>query len=173
MSSRSVLTKWAIVVKCGAVMPQSAMNVTHSWAHAFNGPTAHDALGIGEEHHFKQHGRRVRRRAGRVILEARVEVRQIHLVIKQVVQRMLERAGQQLAREVDAQELRIRIERLVAGHGGCSTAGRNDTTFDARQTGGVPSSSVSTLACCGTFPTASFGGAVRDVPSLLKRSTMI
>ena len=31
MSSRSVLTKWAIVVKCGAVMPHSAMNVTCSW----------------------------------------------------------------------------------------------------------------------------------------------
>ena len=122
MSSRSVLTKWAMVVKCGAVMPHRAMNVTCSWAHPFDRPTAHDALGVGEEHHLEQHGRRVGRRAGCAVLEARAEVGQIHLVVEQVVQRVLERAGQQLTREVDAQERRIRIERLAAGDVGCSTA---------------------------------------------------
>ena len=155
MSSRSVLTKWAIVVKCGAVMPHNAMNVTCSWAHPVNGPAAHDALGVGEEHHLEQHGRRICGRAGRVVLEARVEVGQIDFVIEQVVQRLLERAGQQLARQVDAQELRIRIDHFVAGHGRISTARRNDTTFDAGPTRRVLANSVSTLACFGTFPTAS------------------
>ena len=70
------------------------MHVTCSWARAFNGPAAHDALGIGEGYHLEQHGRRVRRRAGRVILEPRVEVGQIHFVIKQVIERVLERAEQ-------------------------------------------------------------------------------
>ena len=65
--------------------------------------------------------------------------------------RVLERAGQQLAREVDAQARRIRIEKLVAGHGGCSTARRNDTTCDARPTRRVSSGSVFTLASSGLF----------------------
>ncbi len=64
MSSRSVFTKWPIVVKCGAVMPHSAMTV------------------------------RIRRRAVRVVAEAGVEVRQIHCVNEQIIQRVLERAGQ-------------------------------------------------------------------------------
>ncbi len=37
-------------------------------------------------------------------------------------------------REVGAQELRVGIEGLVAGHGGCLTAGRNDRTLDVRPT---------------------------------------
>ena len=98
------------------------------------------------------------RRAGRVVLEPRVEVGQIDCVIEQVVERVLERAGQQLAREVDAQNLRIRIEESTAGRGGCSTARRNDTTFDVRPTRRVPSRSVSIFACFGTFPTTSSGG---------------
>ena len=82
-------------------------------------------------------------------------MRQIHFVIEQVIQRVLERAGQQLAREVDAQELRIRIEGLVARHGGCSTGAQNDDTFATRQTRRVASSSVSTSTASGTYPTAS------------------
>ena len=57
-------------------------------------------------------------RARRVIPEPCIEVRQLHLVIEQEVQRMLERVRQQLAREVHAQELRVGSEGLVAGHGG-------------------------------------------------------
>jgi predicted RNase H-like HicB family nuclease len=68
---------------------------------------------------------------------------------------MLERAGQQLAREVYAQELRIRIDHFVAGHGRISTARRSNTTFDAGPTRRLLSSSVSTLAVFGTYPTAS------------------
>ena len=155
MSSRSVLTKWAIVVKCGAVMPHSAMNVTCSWADPLDRPAAPDALGIRKPYDLQQHGRWTRRRARRVVAEAGVEVRQIHFVIEQVIQRVLERAGQQLAREVDAQELRIRIEELVAGHGGCSTGTQNDDTFATRQTRRVAFSSVSTSTPFGTYPTTS------------------
>ena len=92
------------------------MNVTCSWADPFDRPTAHDALRIGEEHHLEQHGRRIRRSACRVIPEARIEVRQIDFVVEQVVQRVLERPRQQLAREVDGQKLGIGVDVLVAGH---------------------------------------------------------
>ena len=78
-------------------------------------------------------------------------------MVEQVVQRVLERAGQQLARKVDAEKLRIRIKELVAGYGGCSTRAPNDSTFATRQTRRVASSSVATLTAFETYPTASFG----------------
>ena len=61
-------------------------------AHPLNRPTAHNALRVREEHDLEQHGRWVRRRAGRVIAEASVEVRQIDVVIEQMIERVLERA---------------------------------------------------------------------------------
>ena len=111
----------------------------------------------GEEHNLQQHGGRIRGRAGRVVPEARVEMRQIDGVVEQMTQRVLERAGEQLAREVDGQELRIRIEGLIAGHDGCSTAGGIGCTFHASNTHHDASSSVSTSAGCPTYPTASLG----------------
>ena len=61
-------------------------------ADAFDRPAPHDALRVREEHDLEQHGRWVRRRAGRVIAEASVEVRQIDFVIEQMIERVLERA---------------------------------------------------------------------------------
>ena len=90
--------------------------------------------------------------------ESRIAVRQIHLVIEHVMQRVLERTGQELACEVHAQELRVGIEHLVAGHGGLSTARRNDDTFTAPNTRHHAASSVSTLVAVGTYPTTSLGG---------------
>ena len=75
----------------------------------------------------------------------------IDFVVEQEVQRALDSAGQQLASEVDAQEVRVGIDGRAAGHDGCWTAGRNDTTFDMSHTRFVPSSFVFTLACFGTI----------------------
>ena len=63
---------------------------------AFDRATAHDALGVGKQHHLQEHGRWIRRSARVIILNPGVEVRQIDVVIEQVIQRMLERARQQL-----------------------------------------------------------------------------
>ena len=60
---------------------------------------ADDPLRVGEEHHLEQHRRRIRRGARRVVLKPRVEVREIELVIEQVVQR--HRAADALPTEPD------------------------------------------------------------------------
>ncbi|MDP1860787.1 MAG: hypothetical protein Q8K82_19075 [Gemmatimonadaceae bacterium] len=80
--------------------------------------TTEDALRVGERYHLQEHRRRIRRRAGRVVPEAGVEMGQVNRVVEQVMQRVLERAGQQLTRQIDGQEARVRIDVLVAGHGG-------------------------------------------------------
>lgn len=121
-------------------------------AHPFNCPAAHDAFRV---HYLAPHDRRVPRRAGRIVIEARVEARQMHFAIKQVVRRVLERPRQQLAREVDAQNRRFVSKGCKAGDGGCSTARRNNTAFDARQTRRMPKRFVAELACRWPFPTAS------------------
>lgn len=136
-----------MVVKCGAVMPHSAMNVTCSWHTRSIARRRTMPCEIGEQHDLEQHGGRIRGRARRVAPEPRVEVRQVDFVVEQVIQRVLERARQQLAGEVHRQKLRIRIEGLVAGHGRISTAGRNGNRFDVANTRGRASSSVSTSAC--------------------------
>ena len=88
-------------------------------------PTAaDDPVGVGDEHHLEQHRRRVGGRARLVVPKPRVEVREIDRVVEQVIHRVLERAGEQLPRQVDGQESRIRVDVLVAGHG--SERGRND-----------------------------------------------
>ena len=48
--------------------------------------------------------------AGHVIPKPRIEVRQVERVIEQVIPSVLERPREQLPREVDAQELRVRID---------------------------------------------------------------
>ena len=48
----------------------------------------------------------------------------IDRVVEQMIDRVLKRPGQELPRQVDGQESRIRVDVLVAGHG--SGRGRND-----------------------------------------------
>ena len=109
----------------------------------------------GKQHHLEQHGGRIHRRARDVIPKSGVEVCQIDFVVEQMIERVLERAGQQLAREVDAQELRVRIDGCVAGDGRTSTPRDQLHTFAASITRDRASSSVSTLHCTATFPTTS------------------
>ena len=101
------------------------------------------------------------RRAGRIIQKPGVHVRQSDFMVKAVLQRVPERAGQQLAREVDAQDPRIRIEGRAAGLGGCATGAHNDDTLAPRPTRLVASRSVSTFnpdgsgeGACGTLRAA-------------------
>jgi hypothetical protein len=54
--------------------------------------------------------------SGHVVPKARVEVGEIDRVVDQVIQRMLERPWQQLPRQIDGQEPRVRIYVLVASH---------------------------------------------------------
>ena len=89
---------------------------------AFDRPAAHDPARVGEEHHLQEHRGRIRRGSGLVVPESRVEVRQIDLVIEQVIQRVFEGAGQQLPRQVDGQEPGAGIDVLVTGHGAGSSA---------------------------------------------------
>ena len=117
MSSPSVLTNCAIVVKCGRGVAAEGDERHVLLAGALDPATAHDALRVGEEHHLQQHRRRIRRRARLVVPKARIERRQIDRVIEQMIQRVLEGAGEQLPREIDGQEPRVRVDVLVAGHG--------------------------------------------------------
>lgn len=86
-------------------------------ARASDSAAAHDAVGVGDQHHLQEHGRRIGRRSGRVIPKACVEVRQVDGVIEEIVDRMLDRAGQQLAPEIDGEQLRVGGDGLVASHG--------------------------------------------------------
>jgi hypothetical protein len=89
-------------------------------ARAFDGPAGDDATRVRQPHELEQHARRVGTRAGVVVVEARVEATEVDLVIEQVVQRMLERSGQQLRLKVHGQKARAGVDRLVAGHRGAS-----------------------------------------------------
>jgi hypothetical protein len=78
--------------------------------------TANNAVGVGGEDHLEEQRRRIRGGPRRVIAKARIEGREIDRVIEQVIQRVLEGAGEKLPRQVDGQELGIGIDVLVAGH---------------------------------------------------------
>lgn len=73
-------------------------------AQAFNAATADDTLRVGEQHELEQRRRRIGRRAGSIIAEACIERGQVDLVFEQVIERMLEGAGQQLALQIERDE---------------------------------------------------------------------
>ena len=75
-----------------------------------------DAARVGQQHDLQEHGRRVGTRTDLVVVEARVERAQVDLAVEQVVQRVLEGAGQQLRLEIDGQEPGAGVDMLVAGH---------------------------------------------------------
>jgi hypothetical protein len=87
-------------------------------AGAFDAATADDALAVGEEDDLEQHSRRVGGSASQVVLVAGVEATEGQLVVDQVIEGVLEAAGQQLPFEIDGNEARAGVDVLVAGHAG-------------------------------------------------------
>ena len=85
-------------------------------ARALNRATTHDALRIREQHDLQQHRGWICGRTRLVILKSRIEVRQVDVVIQQMIQRVLERARQQLTREVDRNQARLGIDLFVFCH---------------------------------------------------------
>lgn len=85
-------------------------------AEAFDAAAADHAVRIRDEHHLEQEAWWVGRRAGRIVMKACVEQREIELVVDEVCHGMFERARQQLAREIDRQQLGLGIDVLIAGH---------------------------------------------------------
>ena len=114
-------------------------------------PAAHDPLRVREQHHLEQQRGRIGRGARRIILKPRVEVRQVDRVLEQMIQRVLERAGQQLPRQVNGQQSGLRIDVLVARHADTSTRRTLGCRFPAANTRGTGRSSVSTSTVRGLF----------------------
>ena len=85
-------------------------------AGAFDAATADDALAVGEQHDLEQHPRRVGRSTRLVVAVAGIEAGEIDLMVDQVVQRVLERARDELSFEIDGNEARAGVYVFVAGH---------------------------------------------------------
>jgi hypothetical protein len=62
------------------------------------------ALAVGEQHDLEQHCRWESAGAGAVVVEAGVEAGQVDLVIKQVVQRVFEGAGNELPLQINGEK---------------------------------------------------------------------
>jgi hypothetical protein len=104
-------------IKLMRLLALSALDAPEPVAAGLLDPTAADnALRIGKQHHLQQHRRRIRRGSRLVVAKACIEARQIDLMVEQVIQGVLERPRQQLSRQIDRQQSRTRIDRLVAGH---------------------------------------------------------
>jgi hypothetical protein len=73
-------------------------------AQALDPAAAHDAVRVRAQDDREEHPGRVRRRAGRVVPEPRVEARQVDRVRQEVVRRVLEGAGQELRGEIDGRK---------------------------------------------------------------------
>src|SRR5690606_25094856 len=85
-------------------------------AGAFDAARTDDALTVGEEDDLEQHARRKGAGAGEVVPVAGIEAGQVDLVVDQMVQGILEGARQQLPFEINGNEARAVVDRLVAGH---------------------------------------------------------
>jgi len=124
---------------------------------------AHDPAGVGEPYDPQQHGRWVGRRAGRVMPIPRIERGQVDGVLEQVVQRMLERARQELRGQVDRDQRGLGVDGLIARHGRISTRNGMTHTFSPRPTPAGVNGSVSTPVRSAAFPTASLTGPRRII----------
>ena len=142
-------------------------------AQALDRPAAHDTLGVRKQHHLEQHRRRVRGRARCIVPEPGVKVRQIDFVVEQVVERVLERARQQLAGEVDRDELRVRVQRLVSGHGAVLDSGGVVAQIAVGRHPLTLQVSFRTTPPYRGFPTASLDGHSRDCQRPRTRRPMI
>jgi hypothetical protein len=58
---------------------------------------ADDALALGEQYDIEQHDGRISYRTSHIIAESRIEVSQVDLVVKQVVQSVFDSAGDELS----------------------------------------------------------------------------
>jgi hypothetical protein len=81
-----------------------------------DGSAADDAARVGEHHHAQQHGRRIGGCRSRVIPIPGIEWRQVDRLLEQMVQRVIERAREELDGEVDRDDLGLRVDRLVSSH---------------------------------------------------------
>jgi hypothetical protein len=77
-----------------------------------------NAAAVGEEDDLEQHGRRVGGSAGEVVFIAGVEAAEVDLVINEVVEGVLEGAGQKLPLKINGDKARVGVNVLVAGHRG-------------------------------------------------------
>lgn len=86
-------------------------------AQALNPQTADHAVRVTGEHDLEQDTGRVVGCPRDVVLIAPFEAGQIELVVDQVVERVLECPGEELAGEVAGQQLGLRVDQLEAGMG--------------------------------------------------------
>ena len=113
------------MVKCGA-LSRDKRNEHHVLAAGLLDRAAADnAPGGGKQDHLEQHRRRGSGGAGLIVAEPLSEAGQVELVIEQVIQGMLEGAGQQLFGKNNGKKLRRPIDYLVAGH-------RNASSYQTR-----------------------------------------
>lgn len=110
-------------------------------------PAADDPARVGAEddleNDLEQHRRGIRGGAGHVVPKPDVEARQVDGVVEQMLDRVLEGAGQELRCEVDREQPRVGVDHLLAGHG-TSTAAGMDHRLAAWGTRRTSESSVST-----------------------------
>ena len=81
-----------------------------------DGTTTDEALGISEQDDFEQHRWRISWRAGIIITVTGIEMRQVKLMINEIIEGMFEGAGTQLFRQIEGNELQIGVEVVVARH---------------------------------------------------------
>lgn len=80
------------------------------------GAAADDALEIGKQDYLQEHGRKIGGYTSFVIAEAGIEAGQVEFVIEQVIQSMLEGAGQQLPLQVNGEKPGASVDVFVARH---------------------------------------------------------
>jgi len=85
-------------------------------AGALDAARADDALAVGEEDDLEQHSRWVGGRAGEIVAVAGIKAGEVESAVDQMMQRVLERAGQQLPLEIDGDEARADVDVLIARH---------------------------------------------------------
>jgi hypothetical protein len=83
---------------------------------AFDATAGNHTARVSQQHDLEQHGGWEGRRTGVVVVEASVEGAEVDLVVEQMVQRVLEGAGQSLGFEVNGKKARAGVDLLVAGH---------------------------------------------------------
>src|SRR3990172_4908319 len=86
-------------------------------AGGFDATAGNDALAVGEEYDLEQHGGRIGGSAGSIVLEPGIETGQIQFVVDEVVECVLEGAGEQLPLQVNGNETGTGVDVLVAGQG--------------------------------------------------------
>jgi hypothetical protein len=84
-------------------------------ASALDVAAADDALAVGKQHHL-EHGGRISCRASYIVAESRIEVSQVDLVVKQVVQSVFDGARGELSLQVNCKKAWAGIDVFVTCH---------------------------------------------------------